>query len=79
MRLAALALCLAGCAEPQIVYRPVAVPAGLAQRVPQPALPDPKTATQRDVALYLIGQHEALEMCNARLEAIQHWSSTWTK
>lgn len=79
MRLAALALCIAGCAEPQIVYRPVAVPAGLIQTVPQPALPNPKTATQRDVALYLIGQHEALEMCNARLEAIQNWSAQWTR
>lgn len=75
----ALALCLAACAEPQVVYRPVAVPAGLAQRVPQPALPDPKTATQRDVALYLIALHEALDMANARLAAIRDWSAKWTK
>ena len=79
MRFAALALCLAGCAEPQIVYRPVAVPAGLTQSVTQPALPNPKTATQRDVALYLIGQHEALEMCNARLAAIRNWSAQWIR
>lgn len=79
MRLAALALCLVGCAEPQIIYRPVPVPAGLTQTVPHTRLPDPKTATQRDVALYLIGQHEALEMCNARLEAIRNWSAQWTR
>lgn len=70
---------LAACTTPKVVYRPVAVPAGLTESVAYPLPPHPQTATQRDVALYLIALHEALDMANARLEAIRNWSAKWTK
>ena len=73
-----LCLLLAGCAHERIVYRPVPVPAGLLQPVTHPIIPDPQTATQRDVALLLIEQHQALAVYQARLTAIATWSSHWT-
>ena len=81
MKIATLifALFLVGCTTPKMVYRPVAVPAGLTEAVSYPLPPNPQTATQRDVALYLIALHEALDMANTRLAAIRNWSARWTK
>ena len=73
-----LCLLLAGCAHERIVYRPVPVPAGLLQPVTHPTIPDPQTATQRDVALLLIEQHQTLAVYRARLAAIAIWSHHWT-
>lgn len=70
---------LAACTTPKVVYRPVAVPAGLTESVVYPLPPNPQTATQRDVALYVIALHEALDMANARLAAIRDWSAKWMK
>ena len=44
-----------------------------------PEKPDPQRATQRDVARYLIEQHQALTTCNARLTVIRQWSEQWTR
>ena len=70
---------LAACTTPKVIYRPVAVPAGLTESVAYPPPPKVQAATQRDVALYLIALHEALDMANARLAAIRDWSAKWTK
>ena len=70
-----LALSLAACAREIPHYRPIAVPTGLTT----PEKPDPQRATQRDVARYLIEQHQALGSCNARLTVIRQWSETWTR
>jgi len=43
-----------------------------------PGKTDPQSATQRDVARYLIEQHQALATCNARLTVIRQWSNQWT-
>lgn len=74
-----LALSLAACAREIPHYRPIAVPTGLTTPVATPEKPDPQRATQRDVARYLIEQHQALGSCNARLTVIRQWSETWTR
>ena len=74
-----LAITLTACTRDIPHYRPIAVPAGLAAPVAAPEKPDPQSATQRDVARYLIEQHQALATCNARLTVIRQWSETWTR
>ena len=74
-----LAITLTACARDIPHYRPIAVPAGLAAPVAIPEKPDPQRATQRDVARYLIEQHQALGSCNARLTVIRQWSERWMK
>ena len=74
-----LAITLTACTRDIPHYRPIAVPAGLAAPVAIPEKPDPQRATQRDVARYLIEQHQALGSCNARLTVIRQWSETWTR
>lgn len=74
-----LAITLTACARDISHYRPIAVPAGLAAPVAIPEKPDPQRATQRDVARYLIEQHQALATCNARLMVIRQWSERWMK
>lgn len=73
-----LALSLAACTREIPHYRPIAVPTGLTTPVATPEKPDPQRATQRDVARYLIEQHQALTTCNARLTVIRQWSNQWT-
>ena len=74
-----LAITLTACARDIPHYRPIAVPGGLTAAVAAPEKPDPQSATQRDVARYLIEQHQALATCNARLTVIRQWSETWTR
>lgn len=74
-----LAITLTACTRDIPHYRPIAVPAGLAAPVAIPEKPDPQRATQRDVARYLIEQHQALATCNARLTVIRQWSERWMK
>ena len=74
-----LAISLTACTRDIPHYRPIAVPAGLAAPVAIPEKPDPQRATQRDVARYLIEQHQALTTCNARLTVIRQWSERWMK
>lgn len=74
-----LAITLTACTRDIPHYRPIAVPAGLAAPVAIPEKPDPQRATQRDVARYLIEQHQALATCNARLAVIRQWSERWMK
>ena len=74
-----LAITLTACTRDIPHYRPIAVPAGLAAPVAIPEKPDPQRATQRDVARYLIEQHQALGSCNARLTVIRQWSERWMK
>lgn len=74
-----LALSLAACTRDTPHYRPIAVPTGLTTPVAIPEKPDPQRATQRDVARYLIEQHQALGSCNARLTVIRQWSERWMK
>lgn len=73
-----LAITLTACTRDIPHYRPIVVPAGLAAPVATPEKPDPQSATQRDVARYLIEQHQALATCNARLTVIRQWSNQWT-
>ena len=73
-----LAVSLAACTRDIPHYRPIAVPGGLTAAVAAPEKPDPQRATQRDVARYLIEQHQALATCNARLTVIRQWSNQWT-
>ena len=74
-----LAITLTACTRDIPHYRPIAVPGGLTAAVAAPEKPDPQSATQRDVARYLIEQHQALATCNARLTVIRQWSETWTR
>lgn len=69
---------LSACAPPQVVYRQMPVPEGLTAPVAHPLTPNAQTATQRDVALYLIQQRQAIDLCNAQLHTIKQWSHTWT-
>ena len=70
-----LAISLTACARDIPRYHPIAVPIGLTAPVATPEKPDP----QRDVARYLIEQHQALTTCNARLTVIRQWSEQWTR
>lgn len=74
-----LAITLTACARDIPRYHPIAVPTGLTAPVATPEKPDPQRATQRDVARYLIEQHQALTTCNARLTVIRQWSERWMK
>jgi len=74
-----LAITLTACARDIPHYRPIAVPGGLTAAVAAPEKPDPQSATQRDVARYLIEQHQALATCNARLTVIRQWNEKWTQ
>ena len=74
-----LAVSLAACTRDIPHYRPIAVPGGLTAAVAAPEKPDPQSATQRDVARYLIEQHQALATCNARLTVIRQWNEKWTQ
>lgn len=74
-----LAITLTACTRDIPHYRPIAVPGGLTAAVAAPEKPDPQSATQRDVARYLIEQHQALATCNARLTVIRQWNEKWTQ
>lgn len=74
-----LTISLTACTRGIPRYHPIAVPTGLTAPVATPEKPDPHTATQRDVARYLIEQHQALTTCNARLTVIRQWSERWMK
>ncbi len=71
-----IALALGGCAREQVVYRyrPLPVPKGLTQIVQKPVKPNPKTATQKDIGIFLIEQNAAIDSCNAKLMTIEQWS-----
>ncbi|PIE46393.1 MAG: hypothetical protein CSA44_00075 [Gammaproteobacteria bacterium] len=72
---AAICAALAGCTSERIIYRPVIVPPGLTEAVQKPLKPNSITATQKDVAVFLIEQDAAINYCNARLKIIRNWSN----
>lgn len=74
----AIACVLSACTSQQTVYRPLTIPAGLVTPVAHPDTPNPATATQRDVALFVIEQRQAIDLCNAQLTTIKSWSDGWT-
>ncbi len=76
-KLLCTAICavLTGCTSERIIYRPVTVPPGLTQAVQKPLKPNAKTATQKDVAVFLLEQNAAIDYCNARLKIISNWSN----
>lgn len=81
MRAAALlmgALLLAGCASAPLRWQPpeivrVTPPAALMGEESAPAVPG-ETATQRDVARYLVELHEWAERGWARVRGINEWA-----
>lgn len=76
---ACILFALTGCTSERLIYRPVAVPTGLTQTVQKPLKPNPKTATQKDVGIFLIEQNAALDACNEQLNLIRNWSKQHEK
>ncbi len=74
---AAISVALSGCVSERIVYRPIPVPKPLTQAVQKPLKPNPETATQQDVAVFLIEQNAAIELCNQQLNTIRDWRKKW--
>lgn len=74
----ALLVMLTACTAPQTEFLPILPPETLLTAVPAPEIPDPKTATQKTVALYLIEQQQALTLCNTQLQILQDWRASWT-
>ncbi len=72
---AAISIALSGCVSEHIIYRPVSVPMPLTQAVQKPLKPNPETATQKDVAVFLLEQNAAIDYCNAKLKIIRNWSN----
>lgn len=70
---------LTGCTSERIIYRPLSVPAGLTAAVQKPLKPNPKTATQQDVAVFLVEQNAAIDLCNTQLKIIHDWSKSYEK
>lgn len=67
-------MCLWGCNSTSLVPVPE-VPLLLTEPVPVPEVP--VDGTQKDVALYIVQQHSALEQCNTQLTLIREWSDQW--
>ncbi len=73
---AAICVALSACTapHPQTITRVVTPPPLLMVPVAKPAKPNPKTATQKDVAIFIVEQNAAIDACNARLNIIKKWS-----
>ncbi len=72
-----LVIGLTGCASDRVIYRasaPLPIPAGILDPVQKPAKPDPQTATQKDVGIFLLEQNATIDYCNLRLGIIKNWS-----
>ncbi len=73
----ALASILSGCTAP--APRVITPPALLVEPVAKPIKPNPRTATQKDVAVYLVELKGALELANLKLTLIKQWGEKWTR
>ncbi len=73
----ALALLLSACAttQPKVITRVITPPNLLTEAVPKPQKPDPDTATQKDVAVWLVELDSALDLANFKLNAVRAWSN----
>lgn len=70
---------LTACAhQPQVITRTVTPPPLLTQPVPKPIKPNAKTATQKDVAVYLVELNGALDLANFKLILLDEWRQKWT-
>lgn len=69
---------LAGCTTERIVYQPVLPPDALLKPAEMPLKPNPNTATQRDVAIYLIELNSTLDRCINQQKILQQWKAKWT-
>lgn len=68
----------AGCTKSISTPATPEVPPWLTEAVNPPVIPNPKTATQRDIARFIVQQRAALQTCNAQLSTIKNWSKNWT-